>query len=108
MGENKYYFIIIDNYFGFVVEGLHEITENDVLITNKDYNTFFENQEKGKCYRLKKEIKLNKGLFGYIEEYTPEVIPIPITEEEQQDLDQLEYLMELDLRLTSLELGLNE
>ena len=106
--NDKYYLRINGDDFGFVVEGIHTIKKEDIEININDYNTFFKNQSEGKCYKLKENKEINKGLFGYIEEYTPEVIPIPITEEEQQDLDQLEYLMELDLRLTSLELGLNE
>ena len=108
MGENKYYLRIDGNTFGFVLEGIHTITKEDIEISNEDYNTFFENQSNGIQYRLKETPLKSKGLFGYLEEYTPEPLPYTPSEEEEQVLDQLEYLMELDLRLTNLELGLTE
>lgn len=72
--ESEYYLRIENNTFGFLVEEIHEIEETDILITNDDYNTFFELQSQGKQYRVK-EIPTGDTLFDYIEEYIPEVIP---------------------------------
>ena len=109
MNEQQYYIRIYeDKTFGFVVDGIHDILENDIAISKEDYNTFFVNQSEGKYYRVKSRLAKTKGLFGCVEEYVPEVIPYTPTEEEQQALDQNEYLMELDLRITNLELGLTE
>ena len=70
-----YYLRIEENNFGFVLEGLHEIKETDISITNADYDMFFDLQAKGKQFRLK-EVPTGKELFDYVEEYTPEVTPI--------------------------------
>ncbi|MBS6501898.1 MAG: hypothetical protein KH415_09735, partial [Clostridium sp.] len=70
-----YYLRIEENNFGFVLEGLHEIKEIDISITNADYDMFFDLQAKGKQFRLK-EVPTGKELFDYVEEYTPEVTPI--------------------------------
>ena len=60
MDENKYYLRIAENTFGFVLEVIHDILETYIKITNDDYNSFFENQSKGKQYRLKsKQSKTN-------------------------------------------------
>lgn len=71
--ENKYYLRIEEESFGFVLEGLHEIKEKDIKITNEEYNSFFELQCQGKQFRLK-EVPTGNGLFDYLEEYTPETI----------------------------------
>lgn len=74
-----YYLRIEENNFGFVLEGLHEIKETDISITNADYDMFFDLQAKGKQFRLK-EVPTGKELFDYVEEYTPEinqVDPVP-------------------------------
>lgn len=70
-----YYLRIEENNFGFVLEGLHEIKETDISITNADYDMFFDLQAKGKQFRLK-EVPTGKELFDYVQEYTPEVTPI--------------------------------
>lgn len=74
-----YYLRIEENNFGFVLEGLHEIKETDISITNADYNNFFDLKSIGKQFRLK-ETPTGKGLFDYVEEYAPEinqVDPVP-------------------------------
>ncbi|MDU3526401.1 MULTISPECIES: hypothetical protein [Clostridium] len=72
---DKYYLRINNNSFGFVVEGIHEIKEKDIEINNEDYNRFFELQSQGKQFRIK-ETPTGEELFGYVEEYTPEITPI--------------------------------
>ena len=64
---------IENNNFGFVTKEIHEIIETDILITNEDYDTFFEMQSQGKQFKLK-ETPTGTGLFDYIEEYAPEVV----------------------------------
>ena len=99
-------YLIIDNgNFGF------SLTKDDnlksVKITDEDYNTFFENQSNGTQYRLKDELPEEKGgLFDYVEEYTPEPINVPKTEEELYKEDLEKYMLELDYRLSCKELKL--
>ena len=62
-----YYLRINGDEFGFVLEKVHEIKENDISITKKEHSEFFRLQEKGKEFKLKKNPTGN-GLFDYIEE----------------------------------------
>ena len=65
--EEKYYLRIENNNFGFVIEGMKEIKEGDIKITNEDYDKFFELQGQGKQFRLKKEkeeVKTNSLLHN--------------------------------------------
>lgn len=94
----QYYLRIENNTFGFLVEELHEIKETDILITNDDYNTFFELQSQGKQFRVK-QIPTGETLFDYIEEYILEVIEEVL----EQGID--EFMLETDFRLSKLELG---
>lgn len=98
MDENKYYIRIEKGCFGFVVSGIHVILDTDIAITNEDYNRFFDLQEQGKQFRLR-EISTGTGLFDYIEEYTPEVI-VDIREPGRD-----EFMLDIDYRLSKLELG---
>lgn len=73
--------ILENNEFGFMVEGINQdIRESDIEITTADYNTFFENINIGKHYRLAEQLPEDGGLFDYLEEYTPEEEPLPPTE----------------------------
>lgn len=74
---NKYYLRIENKEFGFVVDGIHEIKEIDVEITNEDYDKFFELQSEGKQFRVKSIPNRNLGLFGYVEEFIPPVDTTP-------------------------------
>lgn len=116
----KYYLRIQEEKFGFVVEGIHEIKENDISITQEEYDKFFELQSQGKQFRVIEgwdveiyddpDTIFSKGLFDYIEEYTPEPLPPgPPTEMEllqEEVMLQAENQIDLDFRVTSLELGL--
>ena len=95
-----------DNSFSFYVEGIHDIDKDkDIKITEEDYNKFFEEQSNGKQYKLKDELPEEKGgLFDYIEEYTPEPINVPKTEEELYKENLEKYILELDYRLSCKEL----
>ena len=102
------YLRIENNSFGFVVKGVHEIASSDIVIVESDYNKFFELQNKGKQFRLKAN-PIGSTLFDYIEEYTLECIPCEPTEEEllkEEVLNQSEMMLDMDYRMTSLELGL--
>ena len=108
--ENKYYVRIQEDKFGFVVDGIHDILADvDHAITNEDYDRFFELQSKGKQFRVK-DVPTGEGLFDLIEEYVPEPLPpVPPSDMElllEEVLNQSEMILEMDFRLTSIELGL--
>lgn len=105
---NKYYLRIEDNDYGFIVDGIYDILSTDIEITNEDYNKFFELQSQGKQFRLKK-IPTGNRLFDLIEEYTQEQLPVQPSELEllqEEMLNQSEFMLDMDFRITSLELGL--
>ena len=89
--ENKYYLRIEENSFGFVVEGIHEIKETDIYITQEEYNKFFELQSEGKQFRLK-EVPSGEGLFDYLEEYVPEIV-VDNTPNMEERMKALESVM---------------
>lgn len=74
--EDIRYLRIEGENFGFLLEGLNEIKETDIKISNDDYITFFKNQTEGKCYKIK-ATPSGEGLFSYIEEYTPVINEMP-------------------------------
>lgn len=79
--------ILENNEFGFMVEGINQdIRESDIEITTADYNTFFENINIGKHYRLVNPLPGDGGLFDYLEEYVPEEEPLPLTDLQQTQL----------------------
>lgn len=55
----------------FLVDGIHDIKETDMLVSDEDYDKFFEMQSQGKQYRIKNHI--GSTLFEVLEEYTPEI-----------------------------------
>ena len=78
------YLRIIDDDFGFYDEISKE--DNDIKISDEDYNKFFEEQSNGKQYRLKETRQSDNsgGLFDYVEEYTQQqenIIAEPTLEE---------------------------
>lgn len=90
---NKYYLRVNECEFGFVVDGIHEITSQDIEITNEDYNKFFEMQSQGKQFRIK-DVNMpyfeGIGLFDIVEEY------VPVVEETPQVPTQEERLLALE------------
>lgn len=66
-----YYIRIENDNFGFIVDGIHEILETDIKISDEEYNKFFELQSQGKQFRVKNVD--GEGLFGILEEYIPEI-----------------------------------
>lgn len=95
---NKYYLRIEGNNFGFVLDGIHEILDTDIEITNEDYNRFFELQSQGKQFRLK-ETPTGTELFDYVEEYIPEVIVEPV----EPGIEEI--ALDHEYRISKLELG---
>lgn len=94
--------------FGFIPPEGWTVLESDIEISLSDYNKFHELNSKGKQFRLKAN-PIGNTLFDYIEEYTLECIPCEPTEEEllkEEVLNQSEMMLEMDFRLTSVELGL--
>lgn len=79
--------ILENNDFGFMVEGVNEnIMDSDIEIEPEDYMAFFENVNIGKHYRLVNPLPGDGGLFDYLEEYTPEEEPLPLTDLQQTQL----------------------
>lgn len=96
---DKYYLRIEDGNFGFVLEGIHEITDSDIAISSEDHKNFFELQSQGKQFRLKEVPDIESGLFGYVEEYVPEVVEV------QQEQGIEDYILDLEYRISKIELG---
>lgn len=84
------YLVIDGENFGFDTEG------NNIHIKDEDYNLFFDMQNEGKQFKLK-EIPTGKELFDYIEEYIPE--------QPQQEVGLNEFMLDVDYRISKLELG---
>lgn len=107
--ENKYYLRIENSSFGFVVEGIHKIKDTDIWIPYEEHVIFLNEQSKGKQFRLK-EIPTGAGLFDFIEEYTREPgepsRPTELELLQEEVLGQSEYMVDMDYRLITLELGL--
>lgn len=85
------YLRLNDEGFGFVVEGIHDIIDSDISISDDDYNKFMSLQEVGNQFR-KKDVVLNPtGLFDYVEEFKTVCInPIePTIEERLRGMEEL-------------------
>lgn len=78
-----------------------EILDTDIKITDEEYNTFFEMQSQGKQFKLKKNPTGN-SLFDYIEEYIPEPIEVKL------ELDAEDHLLDLEYRVSLLEMGVRK
>lgn len=89
---------ILENSFTFTYPVEEEVITNDIPITDEDYNKFFELQSQGKRFRLK-EVVAGKELFDYIEEYIPEALEVV------QEPGVEEFMLDVDFRLSKLELG---
>lgn len=74
----KYIFLESDNEFGFKDSDVNSIEEIDVEISDQIYNRFFEEQSKGKQFKIK---NINGVSFEKIFE---EIIPEPMDPEEVQ------------------------
>ena len=106
----KYYLEIIGNEFGFLVDAVHDIPPSAIPISTDEYKNYFKLTSEGKQFRVKKQATGSR-LFDYIEEYIPEfnIEPQPPSEIDllkEEVLQQSEATLDLDFRLTSLELGL--
>ena len=91
----KRYLVIInkeENQFGFKDE-TDKILNEDIQITDEDYNRVHELQTQGKQFILK-EISTSDTLFDYIEEYIPQSIEVI------QKLGIDEFMLETDFRLS--------
>jgi|LGVE01.1.fsa_nt_gb hypothetical protein len=82
--------ILEDGKFGFVVDGIHEILETDIDITDEDYIRYFELENTRVDLKLKETLPQMGGLFDYIDIVTiiEDTIEKPKTEIEvlQEDL----------------------
>lgn len=89
----KQLYIRIENdNFGFVTNEIHEIKDSDILISETDYNTFFELQTEGKQFRLK-EVPIGKGLFDYVEEFVPAIDTSPHKPTQEERITSLELAL---------------
>lgn len=78
--NDKYLRIFEDTEFGFITPELYRILPTDIPLTQEDYDAFMIQQCQGKSFRLKVEPQTDQGLFGYVEEYTPDPPDIPPSE----------------------------
>ncbi len=107
----KRYLRIQDGDFYFILEGMTEVFDSDILLGDEELVKYFELQSLGKEFRVK-SIPTGKDLFGIIEEYVPDIPklpPAPPSETEllkEEALNQSEIMLEMDFRMTNLELGL--
>ena len=108
---NKYYLRILEDEFTFLLVGFHDkndFLDSDIPISEKDYLKWNE-ECSFKQFRVRK-VPTGNTLFDYIEEYTPEALPpgpkseIELLQEEV--LNQSEMMLDMDFRMTNLELGL--
>lgn len=108
---NKYYLRILGDEFTFLLVGFHDkndFLDSDIPISEKDYLKWNE-ECSFKQFRVK-EVATGNTLFDLIEEYIPESLPpAPPSEAEllkEEVLNQSEMMLEMDFRMTSVELGL--
>lgn len=67
----KYFLRVEDDEFTFVVDSIHKIRDNDILITEEEYKEFFKIQSSGKKFRLKQS-RVGESLFDHVESYSME------------------------------------
>ena len=96
MEEQSYLRILENGQFITLLEGYNEILETDIPIETEDYIEYLNTKDVVKYYKLK-EVPTGEGLFDYIEEYFPEHIQIEPGDDE--------FKLEVDYRLSKLELG---
>lgn len=89
----QYYLRIDGEKFYFVVSSINEIVETDIPISSEDYNKL---QNEKKYFKLK-QTPTGNTLFDYIEEY--------IQEQGMPELGQDEFNLDIEYRLSKLELG---
>lgn len=113
-----FYLRIENDKFGFVVKGIHKILESDISITDNDYKTFINRQEKGEQFKLKTEPTGNL-LFDYIESYEIDydiVLPESPIDKLKKNVEDLEETLvhivattwDMDYRLLELEWALED
>lgn len=78
-----YYLRIENGGFGFVIEGINDIKDTDVPITEEDYQKLSKLESQAKQFRVKAVPTGNTGLFDYIEEYEAKTIPVEKSETEK-------------------------
>ena len=78
--NNKFLRLFEEGEFGFVDPEFFEIMPTDISLAREDYDAFMAQQAEGKSFKLKAEPQTDQGLFGYVEEYTPEPPDIPPSE----------------------------
>ena len=97
------YLRIENGSFGFIDDRLHEPNENDILITEDDYNKFFEMQSSGEQFRLKKTSSNASFLFDFVEAFELEKV-----EKKATAFDIIKELNGLKKQIETLEQKINE
>ena len=101
----KYIYKIEEGFgFGFKADEINEILDTDVLISDENYNKFFELQSSGKQLKIK---DINGVTFDEIFE---EVVPIPPTREEEikMELEELDKVLTRFQEDTWVAMGIDE
>lgn len=114
--RNQRYFRAGDERtFGFVIPDLFKIMPSDVLVTDEEYERYFEEEAKGKNFRCKEIMPDTGSLFDMIEEYTPEIPDLPpsptqVLQEQvlQQQLATAEAIEKQEADKIELQLALAE
>lgn len=88
----SFYLRTENNKIEFLTNEIHEIKNTDMLLSDEEYNEFFELQSQGKQYRLKEAVTytLPPSLFDYVEEFVNE----PVVAEEVVTLESLKTEIE--------------
>ncbi len=100
------YLRIENGSFGFIDDRLHEKNENDILITEDDYNEFFEMQSSGEQFRLKKTSSNASSLFDFVEVF--ELEKVEKVEKKATAFDLIKELNGLKKQIETLEQKINE
>lgn len=79
--------LLEDGTFTTPIEGINEILESDIEISLEDYLEYFNTKDTLKYYR-RKEIPTGNQFFDYIEEYLPERINVPTTEDRVEVMEK--------------------
>ncbi|MDY4607023.1 hypothetical protein [Clostridium tertium] len=91
--EIKKYLRIETGNFYLLTEGMQKIFDSDILITNEDYDLFFDLQSQGRQFRLK-DIPTGTELFDYVEEFKAEVTPVDPVPSETEILKEKVNVLE--------------
>lgn len=109
-----YYLRIIDNKIGFAIEGVNNILDTDIPISEEEYSDFFKRHTNGEQFKVKLKPS-GHSLFDYIETVEVKYIPSPKSEIQKlkeynellkkQQSEQDEIMIENAFAIANIELG---